>query len=89
MSLRDRLAEQIAAGGPLTIAQYMTACLHDPDYGYYATRPSIGGESADFLTAPEVGPLFGTLLEIQIADVPLDRRLAQHRPARTWLQPAR
>ena len=48
MSLADRLKAQIASDGPLTIAQYMTACLHDPQDGYYATRPAqshpaIGG----------------------------------------------
>ena len=41
-SLREKLAAEIAQGGPLTIAQYMTACLHDPQFGYYATRPALG-----------------------------------------------
>ncbi|MDB5441838.1 MAG: hypothetical protein JWP73_214, partial [Phenylobacterium sp.] len=30
MSLRERLTAQIAQGGPITVAQYMTAALHDP-----------------------------------------------------------
>ena len=42
MSLRDRLTAQIRASGPMSVAQYMHACLHDPDYGYYATRPALG-----------------------------------------------
>ena len=50
MSLRDRLAAQIAAGGPINVAQYMTACLHDPQFGYYATRPALGPQG-DFVTA--------------------------------------
>ena len=61
MSLRDRLAAQIAETGPLTVAQFMTACLHDPDYGYYATRPALG-EAGDFLTAPLVSQMFGELI---------------------------
>lgn len=61
MSLRDRLAAQIAAGGPLTIAQYMTACLHDPQDGYYATRPAIGA-GGDFITAPSISQMFGELI---------------------------
>src|SRR5258706_11952233 len=66
MSLRDRLAAGIAAGGPISVAQYMTACLHDPDFGYYATRPAIGAEG-DFITAPMVSQMFGELLGVWAA----------------------
>jgi NADH dehydrogenase [ubiquinone] 1 alpha subcomplex assembly factor 7 len=61
MSLEQRLKAQIAADGPLTVAQYMTACLHDPRDGYYATRPALG-EGGDFVTAPLVSQMFGELL---------------------------
>jgi len=67
MSLRDRLAAQIRAGGPLTVAQYMTACLHDPDFGYYAARPALGPEG-DFITAPLVSQMFGELLGLWVAE---------------------
>ena len=63
MPLRDRLAAQIAQTGPLTIAQYMTACLHDPQDGYYATRPALG-DSGDFITAPLVSQMFGELIGV-------------------------
>jgi len=65
-SLRDRLAAQIAQTGPLTIAQYMTACLHDPQAGYYATRPALG-EAGDFITAPLVSQMFGELIGVWAA----------------------
>jgi SAM-dependent MidA family methyltransferase len=61
MSLRDRLAAQVRASGPLTVAQYMTACLHDPEHGYYATRPALGPQG-DFITAPLVSQMFGELI---------------------------
>ena len=61
MTLRERLAAQIRASGPMSLAQYMTACLHDPDYGYYATRPALG-EGGDFITAPLVSQMFGELI---------------------------
>ncbi len=67
MSLTDRLKAQIAAGGPLTVAQYMTACLHDPQDGYYATRPGLG-EGGDFVTAPLVSQMFGELLGLWAVD---------------------
>jgi SAM-dependent MidA family methyltransferase len=66
MSLRERLAAQIAASGPLTVAQYMTACLHDPQEGYYATRPALG-EAGDFVTAPLVSQMFGELVGVWAA----------------------
>jgi SAM-dependent MidA family methyltransferase len=66
MPLRDRLAAQIAAGGPVSVAQYMSACLHDPDFGYYATRPAIG-EAGDFITAPMVSQMFGELIGVWAA----------------------
>lgn len=61
--LHERLAAQIAQTGPLTIAQYMTACLHDPQDGYYATRPALG-EAGDFITAPLVSQMFGELIGV-------------------------
>jgi SAM-dependent MidA family methyltransferase len=63
MSLREKLAAQIAQTGPLTVAQYMTACLHDPRDGYYATRPALG-EDGDFITAPLVSQMFGELIGV-------------------------
>jgi SAM-dependent MidA family methyltransferase len=67
MSLKNRLEAQIAQTGPITVAEYMTACLHDPQDGYYATRPSLG-ESGDFITAPLVSQMFGELLGLWAAE---------------------
>jgi SAM-dependent MidA family methyltransferase len=61
MSLRKRLAAEIAAGGPISVAQFMTRCLHDPQHGYYATRPALGPDG-DFITAPLISQMFGELI---------------------------
>ena len=61
MSLRERLISRIVETGPMSVADYMTACLHDPREGYYATRPRLGA-SGDFITAPHVSQMFGELL---------------------------
>ncbi|MDO8380903.1 class I SAM-dependent methyltransferase [Phenylobacterium sp.] len=61
MGLRDRLIAQVRESGPMSVAQYMTACLHDPRDGYYATRPALGADG-DFITAPLVSQMFGELI---------------------------
>ncbi|MDO9338186.1 MAG: class I SAM-dependent methyltransferase [Caulobacter sp.] len=63
MSLKDRLKAEIAASGPIPVAEYMVRCLHDGADGYYATRPALGG-GGDFVTAPLVSQMFGELLGI-------------------------
>lgn len=60
-SLKDRLVREIILTGPMTVADYVTRCLHDPKGGYYATRPALG-ERGDFITAPMVSQMFGELL---------------------------
>jgi SAM-dependent MidA family methyltransferase len=68
MSLRARLEAHVAAAGPMTAADYMDACLHDPDFGYYATRPALGAQG-DFVTAPLVSQMFGELIGLWAAQV--------------------
>ena len=68
MSLRARLEAHVAAVGPMTAADYMEACLHDPADGYYATRPAIGA-GGDFLTAPMVSQMFGELIGLWAAQM--------------------
>jgi len=61
MSLLDRLKAQIAQDGPIGVPEYFTRCLHDPQDGYYATRPDLGA-GGDFVTAPLVSQMFGELI---------------------------
>jgi NADH dehydrogenase [ubiquinone] 1 alpha subcomplex assembly factor 7 len=63
--LAGRLARQIAAQGPITLADYMQACLLDPEHGYY-TRAEVFGAAGDFVTAPEVSQMFGELLGLAL-----------------------
>ena len=47
--LPERLAERIAARGPLTLAEFWNAALFDPVDGYYTSRRPFGAEG-DFLS---------------------------------------
>lgn len=57
VELRDRIRRL----GPLTVAEFMAACLTDPRYGYYQRREPFG-PAGDFITAPEVSQMFGELI---------------------------
>lgn len=63
-----QLKERIRREGPITVAAYMQACLHDPEHGYYRSRTAIGAEG-DFITAPEISQVFGELLGLWSAVV--------------------
>ena len=54
------------AGGVLPFDQYMDMALYAPGLGYYATGTRKFGQGGDFVTAPEIGPLFGQCLAREV-----------------------
>ena len=47
--------------GPMAFEAWVEACLYDPDGGFYAAG-GAAGRRGDFITSPEVGPLFGAVV---------------------------
>ncbi|MDO9467814.1 MAG: SAM-dependent methyltransferase [Thiobacillus sp.] len=57
------------AGGWIPFSCYMEAALYAPGLGYYAAGAMKFGAAGDFVTAPEMTPLFGRTLARAIAPV--------------------
>ncbi len=61
--LAQRLREEMAAaGGAIPFDRFMELALYAPGLGYYAAGKHKFGELGDFVTAPELGPLFARCL---------------------------
>ena len=70
-----RVASEIAHNqGWISFARYMELALHAPG-GYYAGGARKFGAQGDFVTAPELGRLFGRTLARQLRDLPFDQVL--------------
>lgn len=68
------LCEQIVklcedSGGVIPFSGFMQQALYAPGMGYYTGGLQKFGEKGDFITAPEVSPLFSQCLAQQVADV--------------------
>lgn len=57
-----RMHDEIARDGPITFARFMELALYDPTGGYYRAAEPRPGRDGDFLTAPEIHPIFGAAL---------------------------
>ena len=64
-----RIADLIRERGPLTVAAFMELALYDSEIGYYARAGQRSGRAGDFFTSVDVGPVFGELLEMQLAEM--------------------
>jgi SAM-dependent MidA family methyltransferase len=66
----ERIRAEIAgAGGWISFARYMELALHAPGLGYYSRGARQFGAEGDFVTAPELGTLFGRTLARQLKEL--------------------
>ena len=68
--LRDLIAQKIAAaGGWISFADFMHMALYTPRLGYYSGGAQKFGQAGDFVTAPEISPLFAQTIARQAASI--------------------
>lgn len=85
--LGEKIKAIIRANGPVSITDYFSLCLADPQHGYYKTREPFGSVG-DFVTAPEISQLFGEMIGIFMVHAwqrhgsPADVRLVEIGPGR-------
>ncbi|NMG15546.1 class I SAM-dependent methyltransferase [Aromatoleum bremense] len=67
--VRSITASIAAAGGWIPFSRYMELALYSPGLGYYSGGARKFGPGGDFITAPELTPLFGQALAAQVEQV--------------------
>ena len=64
--IRERIDD---SGGWIDFAEYMSLALYAPGLGYYSAGSQKFGPAGDFVTAPEISPLFSRCLARSVGDV--------------------
>lgn len=70
--LQRQIREEILTKGPMTFARYMELALYAPELGYYRCGSQKFGKQGDFITAPELSPLFSQCMARQCQQVLTD-----------------
>lgn len=69
MSLEQLIKTKIRQKGAISFADFMHDALYAPGYGYYSAGLQKFGIDGDFITAPELTPLFGYTLANQCQEI--------------------
>ncbi len=74
LALSEKLIKHIKqimeeAGGMISFAEFMDLALYAPNLGYYSAGVRKLGEQGDFITAPEISPLFSKCLARQCQQI--------------------
>ena len=67
--LVELIRAEIERSGPITFARFMERALYEPGLGYYATSTERPTRAGDFLTAPELHPIFGQTAARQLDEM--------------------
>jgi len=87
------LQDRLLIRGAMPMSSFMSECLTNPRFGYYATKrgDAILGARGDFVTSPEISPMFGEVITVYLVDKwrrlgqPASLRLLELGPGRATL----
>ncbi|MEJ2383476.1 MAG: SAM-dependent methyltransferase [Xanthomonadales bacterium] len=68
-ALQQRLHDAMGPDGEISFARFMEMALYEPGLGYYSAGLHKLGAAGDFVTAPELGDVFGACLARQAREV--------------------
>jgi len=67
--LIELIVSDIERNGAMSFYDYMNRILYEPGLGYYSAGTAKFGAAGDFITAPEISPLFGQCLAHQCESI--------------------
>ncbi|HJX61360.1 MAG TPA: SAM-dependent methyltransferase [Dehalococcoidia bacterium] len=65
-ALKEIICQRIGEVGAITFREFMALALYHPRHGYYCSPREKMGRQGDYLTSPEVHPMFGWLMGKQL-----------------------
>ncbi len=68
-ALKQRIIARIGDEGPITFREFMAITLYEPSLGYYCSGRQTMGREGDYLTSPEVSPIFGAMVGRQVREM--------------------
>ena len=68
-SAKAVIANEIQQNGTIAFARFMELALYAPSVGYYRNALQKFGKGGDFVTAPEISPLFSRCIATQCAEL--------------------
>jgi len=68
-ALKDIIRQRITEAGAITFREFMALALYHPRHGYYCSPREKMGRQGDYLTSPEVHPIFGWLVGKQLGEM--------------------
>ena len=68
-SLCQRIRSEMDGDGMMPFSRFMEMALYEPGLGYYSAGLHKLGRSGDFITSPELGPLFAACLARQVIEL--------------------